>query len=205
MNKFKYIIIFVIVFGIFIVNYCFAKAVDSGQVQIDAYVPEYTESQESKQTEIQQNEKFLTMSGQIDKFYTDHGFNEYKSLTFVTEFQNTGEQDLKPHGYIIIKNWFGKEIERLDFNQQGMVSPVNKITIYKNIWSPQNLIGVGKYSADLVINYGTTENLTAQIHFWIFPWKVVGITLSFLILLWLIYQLSNIKLTTSGRVVWKRI
>lgn len=117
----------------------------------------------------------------IDEF-TAPSFQEYGPVPFEIRFENKGSVHVKPKGYIIITDWFGKNVTELEFPQKNvMPEAVRKIDIE---WDTKWLFG--KYTASVIGIYGTSnENLTSQvITFWIFPWKLIlGVLIVLLIII----------------------
>lgn len=116
----------------------------------------------------------------IREFTTDKTFyNVPFKVQFVTRIENLGNVHIKPVGVIEIKNFFGKKIAALNFNSGGANILPKTIRRFENSWSEE--MGFGKYTASLVLNYGTApseggegiKTLNAQISFWILPLKIV--------------------------------
>lgn len=121
--------------------------------------------------------------GEILKFYTDQKWYEYKTTTFITEFENTGNANLHPQGNIVIKNWFRKEIGRIPTNQYGIVVKPDGKAIFKDFFGSDkiiNLIGFGKYSAQLSLSYGQEKALVKTLSYWVIPWRLIIIILIYI-------------------------
>lgn len=70
------------------------------------------------------NKKNATVGGNILDFKTDASWYEYPPVTFLTEFENTGNIHIKPRGNIFITDWRGERVATLDINKDlGAVLP----------------------------------------------------------------------------------
>jgi hypothetical protein len=99
-------------------------------------------------------------------------------VIFTTLLGNSGNIHFKPKGEIVLKNWWGKEITRLPFNNLGgNVLPESRRR-FQDAWnaasSPFWKIPIGRFTADLRIVYGHSDSiLVGKIYFWIIPWWVI--------------------------------
>lgn len=133
--------------------------------------------------------EFLSMGGILQEFSTKNRLYEYTIAPFTVKFKNTGQTQLKPSGKIIIKNTFGQEIGQIPVNQAGLATFAGQSQWYESLWQKDSLLGLGKYSADLVLSYGTEEVLGGKIYFWIFPWRL---TLIVIIYFLMVYIFNNL-------------
>lgn len=109
-------------------------------------------------------------------------FNFEKApVTFFTRVSNTGASHIKPTGFVVISNIFGKKIGGIPVPER-FVLPGND-RVLETVWSDAK---IGYYTATLLLNYGDkNEQLTATTTFMVFPWKTgVPIILGALIVLW---------------------
>ena len=103
-------------------------------------------------------------------------FLEYGPVSFEIKFENTGTVHVRPRGFIVVTDLFGKKVAELEFSQKNVLPGA----IRKNEaeWDIKWLFG--KYTATVVGNYGT-GNIpfeTRVITFWVLPWKLMlGISL----------------------------
>lgn len=136
-------------------------------------------------------EQFPKISGKLISFSTENSLYEYARVPFNTKFQNTGGVALKPTGDIIIKNQFARTVAVIPVNDYGLKVVSGASQDYFSQWDRNDTwgLGLGWYSADLALNYGTTETFNARLNFFIFPWKVALFTLIFLLA---VYILNNI-------------
>jgi len=132
--------------------------------------------------------------GEDKKLYSQH------PLGFEFAVQNTGNVHLVHYGQIVVKNIFGKEVERFPIN--GFFSLPDSIR-YQQITWPDSFT-LGKYTAVLDVHKGYgDENLNThqqQISFWVIPWNVV---LPLIILIILVVAVSS-KLSKRFTVVRKK-
>lgn len=115
----------------------------------------------------------------IKEFYVEP-FSEYGPVDIVSRFENDGTVHLKPRGFVLIKNIFGREIEQLDLPQKNVLPrSIRKIEIP---WGDKFMFG--RYEATLTAIYGSTNQpLSSVTTFWVIPWKVAGAVLIGLIIL----------------------
>ena len=103
-------------------------------------------------------------------------FLEYGPVSFEIKFENTGTVHVRPRGFIVVTDLFGKKVAELEFSQKNVLPGA----IRKNEaeWDIKWLFG--KYTATVVGNYGT-GNIpfeTRVITFWVLPWKLMlGVSL----------------------------
>ena len=110
-------------------------------------------------------------------------FSEYGPVLFEIKFENTGTVHVRPRGFIVVTDLFGKKVAELEFSQKNVLPGA----IRKNEaeWDIKWLFG--KYTATVVGNYGT-GNIpfeTRVITFWVLPWKLmlgVSVVLLFIII-----------------------
>jgi len=118
-------------------------------------------------------------------------------VPFTTFIRNQGNIHFKPRGEITIKNWRGKEMERVALNEKnGNVLPESRRK-FEPIWDapakPFWKIPVGRFSADLRAVYGQNDQtLGSKIYFWIIPWWVIIAALILILLLIIIF------------IIWRR-
>lgn len=98
-------------------------------------------------------------------------FTEYGPKELTAKFTNSGTMHVKPRGFVIIKNMFGKEVAKIDIPQLNILPQSSR-----KIDIPVKLSGlVGKYEASLVAIYGVgNEPISAAAAYWVFPWKIIS-------------------------------
>lgn len=146
---------------------------------------------------------FVTVAGDIIEdirlleFYIkgDTTFFNRLPVDFEYRIENRGTVHARPKATITMNGWFGKT--EIDANPNGnriLPSSIRRIdtswtkgggeaggffTELKNEW---NNLALGKYTAELDVDYSpNTENLTGQVAFWVFPWRVCLVGLLILI------------------------
>lgn len=108
--------------------------------------------------------------------FSTPSFSEYGPIPFEIKFKNTGTVHVRPKGFVVITDLFGKKVTEIEFSQKNVLPGA----IRKNdaIWDTKWLFG--KYTATVVGNYGT-GNIPFEprvITFWALPWKLMlGISL----------------------------
>jgi len=140
----------------------------------------------------------------IREFSTDKQYyNTPFEINFTTRIENKGNVHMAPVGTISIKNQFGKTVEEIIFNEK--ISNVLPKTFRKFQHSWSGDMAFGKYSANLVLTYGTPTNLGGQgmqslvavRTFWILPWKIIYLTISsiliFALIFWLLLKMYKNK------------
>jgi len=108
---------------------------------------------------------------------------------FTIRVENLGNVHIRPYGSIQIKNMLGKDVTSLKVNEEGFAILPESIRRFDTVW--EGNFGFGKYTANLVLNFGIpTEQgglgirtISSQISFWIIPWKLVAIIILILIAL----------------------
>ncbi len=129
----------------------------------------------------------LKVRGDIDERAVIREFNTDKDfystpfkVNFTIRIENTGNVHIKPQGAIIIKNIFGKEVEKIRVNNNGgNVLPQSIRRFSDIIW--EGNFGFGRYTATLGLSYGTPtseggqgkSSLVAAKSFWLIPWRII--------------------------------
>jgi hypothetical protein len=115
--------------------------------------------------------------GNLDEFSAPW-FYFKPPVPFATFFSNKGNIHFKPEGEITIRNWQGKEVDRININPtNGNILPDSRRN-FEVKWAapaaPFWKIPVGRFSADLRAVYGQSDQtLGSKIYFWIIPWWVI--------------------------------
>jgi len=127
----------------------------------------------------------LNVSGDVQENlqvaeFSAPSFSEYGPITIVNRFENTGTVHVKPRGFVLIKNFFGREIDQLDLPQKNVLP--NSIRRIEVPWGDRYMFG--KYQATLTVIYGSTNSpISAVTTFWVIPWKITGAALLGIIIL----------------------
>ncbi len=133
----------------------------------------------------------IKFQGKIATFSTNKKLylDSKNFVDFLTRFENLSSVHVKPQGVITIKNAFGKSVAELTVNEKnGNVLP-NSIRKFQNEWEKK--YGFGWYKADLKLVYGNAQTVTANLLFWIIPWKETAGAVVILIVL--IYIVAHIR------------
>ncbi len=109
-------------------------------------------------------------------------------VDFTIRIANLGNVHFKPQGEIAIKNWRGKEIDKITVNEaNGNVLP-DSTRKFGEQWLSENMsfwkIPIGRFSTDLRIVYGESEKtLDGKLIFWIVPWWLIIVFVLIIILI----------------------
>ncbi|MDX1607694.1 MAG: hypothetical protein R3251_00580 [Candidatus Spechtbacterales bacterium] len=118
--------------------------------------------------------------------YQDTDFVEYGPIIMRTRFENLGTVHLKPRGYVLLKDMFGREVAREEIPQVNVLpNSIRRVDMEMGQkWM------FGKYTADLTAIYGSkNEPLTFSTSFWVIPWTAVTfVGIGLLILLWILIK-----------------
>jgi len=98
-------------------------------------------------------------------------FQEYGPIPFEIKFKNTGTVHVRPRGFVVITDLFGKKVTEIEFSQKNVIP--GAVRRNDANWDTKWLFG--KYTATVVGNYGT-GNIPFEprvITFWVFPWKIM--------------------------------
>ena len=117
-------------------------------------------------------------------------FLEYGPVPFEIKFKNTGTVHVRPRGFVVVTDLFGKKVTEIEFSQKNVLPGA----IRKNdaIWDTKWLFG--KYTATVVGNYGT-GNIPFEPRvttFWVLPWKLM-LGISLIILFAIIFVIKTKK------------
>lgn len=146
----------------------------------------------------------LTIAGdsqiksELVEFSVDKSFFEKLPVTFTARIANKGNALIKPAGEIIIKNIFGRTVDALEINSFGNALLPESIRRFEAIWNSTSL-AFGRYTAEIRIKYSGKEELTAQIGFWVIPWKQIILIIAGLVALLVIYAKTLGKLKRARR------
>lgn len=107
-------------------------------------------------------------------------------LTFMAGFRNNGDTFLRPKGTVVVKDWLGREVERI---------PTEGKTVIQGTTRNWQIMGSdfhlpGRYRAELQLEVpGTVLTPSAVTGFWLIPW-------------WFVVLVSLFALTLGG--IWAR-
>jgi len=128
----------------------------------------------------------LNFSGNLVDFSTSQTSYQFKNPVFNITFQNTGDKNITPKGYLRIKNFFNNTIAIININKSGLAIPPGETYEFREVWPDLNPFGIGNYKAYLVLYYGGEGAYTSETSFTVFPWKLALLEI---ILIFTIYYL----------------
>jgi hypothetical protein len=128
----------------------------------------------------------LRISGEVNEdamireFSTDKDFyNAPFKIDFITRIYNLGNVHIRPQGTIEVKNMLGKKVKDIIINDANSNILPESIRRFDNSWEGE--LGFGRYTAQLVLSFGTSvpeggqgkQTIHDQTSFWIVPWKII--------------------------------
>lgn len=135
---------------------------------------------------VQIGDEFVE-NAELLKFSTDKNFYEYPTLTFNTRISNIGDTHITPVGEIVLTNIFKQEVAKIPFNANSQSILRDNTGNYETLWNlgsfltKDKAIVLGPIKANLILTYRTFQPgfapLTAEVTFWIIPWKIILIAL----------------------------
>lgn len=126
----------------------------------------------------------------IREFSTDKNYyNTPFDVKFILRIANDGNVHVKPYGTISIKNMFDKEVAVVRVNEKGSNILPDSIRRLETKWTGSS--GFGRYKAEIGMTYGSSieqggqgkQSLYGFTTFWIFPWKIITIVLSVILVI----------------------
>jgi hypothetical protein len=135
--------------------------------------------------------------GSLEVFKTNGKLYQKSPIIFTYSFKNKGNVYLNPYGYIEVKNIYGTVVERVKIDPYYVLPDSERVM--KKTFDRKFMLG--RYTAEIFINRGYTENNInnqnniidrQKISFWVMPWKIVLPTILGMVLLaWLIIWIKN--------------
>ncbi|HUD20544.1 MAG TPA: hypothetical protein VMQ44_00535 [Candidatus Saccharimonadales bacterium] len=119
---------------------------------------------------------------------------------FLTKIGNSGNVHIKPEGFVVVNNIFGKKVVDLPFPQKNIIPNSDRV-----ITTDWNDAKIGYYTATLALNYGEKGGqLNATTAFIVFPWKI-GLPIIFLAVLAVWFIIARRKrITTALAIIFGR-
>ncbi len=119
----------------------------------------------------------------IKSFTTDKQSYESAKVKFNLLLTNSGNVHIQPKGIVTIRNIFGGTVAAVDVNQIGAkILPTSDRKFAVNWEDPG--FKVGYYTATAVLTYGNpAQTMTAQVSFWVLPWKTLLIALALILII----------------------
>ncbi len=158
-------------------------------------------------------------TGTVTEFAASPKTHNRLPVDFFLRLQNSGNVHFRPKGFVTIRNMFGGVSATLPINpKEGAVLP-NSIRRFDMTWNrnassnkPGNFFqeignemknfGLGNYTADVVVTYGTeNKTMASTTKFTIFPWRFMLVLLLVVIL---IIFLISLGLRSYNRMIIKR-
>jgi len=137
----------------------------------------------------------VRISGEIREVgnIAEFGFVEPKTwynhlpIDFFMRFENAGNTHLRPTGNLIITDWFGRRVESVKVNPDFKSVLPMSVRKYEFGWNKGTLneelsglqkewraFALGKYKAQLLINYGSTNQIIVdEREFFVWPWRLM--------------------------------
>ncbi|MBU1032663.1 DUF916 domain-containing protein [Patescibacteria group bacterium] len=136
----------------------------------------------------------------VESFTTTGGWHNRLPVYLTLRVKNLGNVHIRPEGDIIVRSMFGSIADKIPANsRRAAVLPdsIRRVeaawaktfdmeqggffTELKNEW---NNFALGRYTAELDARYGVTKQpLSAQVTFWVIPWRVLSIVVLLLVVL----------------------
>jgi hypothetical protein len=140
----------------------------------------------------------INISGFIKKFSTDNLFNFSPNIQFSTTFENTGNIEFAPYGFIIIKNIFGQVVKIIPINTKKSLDLPESTRLYKSEFIDNNFFNTGVYSAQLILSFGNTAkvyNINKFSTFYIINpyFSILLIIIMFSIIIYISLKIKNEK------------
>lgn len=141
---------------------------------------------------IKIGDNFIEKAQLLD-FSTPQKTYEKPNLDFHTQIKNIGNTHISPVGEIVLTNIFNQEVGRIQFNPNRKSILRENTGTYETNWttrqilSKENKVILGPIKANLTITYRAYQPgfapLTAQLSFWIIPWRIILIIVAVITLL----------------------
>ena len=118
---------------------------------------------------------YITVPGDINqeasvKSFTAPRFSEFGPIDFKATVKNTSDIHILPKGAITVKNWFGREIDKLQLIETNIFPYTTRD--FSNTLNKKWLFG--RYKANFEAYYGSAGGLiAATLFFWVIPWRLI--------------------------------
>lgn len=147
--------------------------------------------------------KDFVENAELLSFTTDKNFYEFPNVLFTTRIKNLGDTHITPTGEIVLTNIFEKEIARIPFNQNTQSIMRENTGNYETSWNfgefltKDKQLVLGPIDAKLVTTYRTFQPgfapLTAEVSFWVIPWRYIVAILLIIIFIVIIIKTAKKK------------
>lgn len=137
----------------------------------------------------------VQVTGEVREIGSIHefGFKDPKvwynhlPIDFFMRFENAGNTHLRPTGNLIITDWMGRKVESIKVNDEFKSVLPMSIRRFEFGWRKGPLsdgmsniskewhnFGLGKYKAQLIINYGNMNQVIVdEREFYVWPWRLM--------------------------------
>jgi hypothetical protein len=133
-------------------------------------------------------EFFTSVSGNKGSLY------EGAPIQFVERIKNAGSVHEQPRGQITIKDMFGQKVANLNVNLENRNVLPGSIRRFEQPLDNSvigNKILFGRYTADLVMTYGSTgQQATASLSFWVIPYRLIGGVIAIMLVLFFLIRFA---------------
>ena len=139
-----------------------------------------------------------TEKAQLESFKAVRSFYESGPVEFEVRTKNLGNVHVKPRGYVVVSNIFGKTVSRVEIEPKNILpDAIRKSTA---VWDKKFLFG--KYNAVATLSYGpNNETITATTTFIGFPLKIFLVIAGILIIIGFILYRGRVRLRKAYRVL----
>ena len=128
---------------------------------------------------------FLTVKGEVVekvalRDFQAPFFSQFGPPSFSFFFQNQGNIHALVSGEVVVKNFWGREVERIDFRPQLVLPKTEKEIITKQ----GKKFLLGRFSAQADVSYGSANaKLKSEpVVFWVIPWLPLALLTTLLVL-----------------------
>lgn len=138
----------------------------------------------------------------IDFYSTQKTYERPNFASLITRIQNLGDTHITPKGDIVLTNIFKQEVGRIVFNDNNQSVLRGNSGTYESNWDLGEYIEDGKFAigpitAETIILYRRNNPgfsvLSATTSFWIIPWKLIILTLTVIIVTYVVLKLTKKK------------
>lgn len=136
---------------------------------------------------------------------------------FDLRIRNLGSVHFRPRGSLVIKNVFGRTVQRASANPKNAAVLPNSVRRVESVWA-QSLVeepetgfigglknewknfAIGRYKAFVEISYGSQahELTSTELSFWVIPWRLLTLVIVALIILIALIKMYNRLLVRSA-------
>lgn len=119
---------------------------------------------------------YMTVEGPVNeqafvRSFTAPSFLEFGPVTFSYKVENRSDVHIRPQSSIEVKDMFGRTMDKIKVDERNIFPFTTRefSAAYEHYW------GLGRYTAQLVVPYGSHGNVTqASVSFWIIPYRLIA-------------------------------